>query len=331
MAFVIQNTFSEGTKYTISVVKISKIVEKFPQIPTFQRLLNIYRVNEIYNNMLEYSKKYGGFLAISQLVFAKTSSKYWVLDGMHRLEVYKKLLSEQKVDLDVVCAEINVKDESEARYHFNIINNVIPLPDMPEGINIDTVKEVSGYFFERYPEIFRATPSGRCQRPHININAFQEEVAKLLTRITGTTPTDIIRKIEDINSHKMSEYMTYHFDLFNKARTKGGFYLGIETGFEWLYDAYNLETTRAAKPKKKTIPQTLRISVWNNHIGHDKREGQCVACKSHIKMENFHCGHIVAEARGGKTELSNLIPLCTTCNLSMGTMNAHEFIETYLN
>ncbi len=40
----------------------------------------------------------------------------------------------------------------------------------------------------------------------------------------------------------------------------------------------------------------------------------------------WHCGHIVADANGGKTILTNLKPLCRTCNLRMGTMNMYEYI-----
>jgi 5-methylcytosine-specific restriction endonuclease McrA len=44
---------------------------------------------------------------------------------------------------------------------------------------------------------------------------------------------------------------------------------------------------------------------------------------------DFHCGHIVAEANGGETNLSNLKPICKNCNLSMGTINMNKFMEQF--
>ena len=46
-------------------------------------------------------------------------------------------------------------------------------------------------------------------------------------------------------------------------------------------------------------------------------------------MGNFHAGHILAEANGGKTTLDNLIPLCALCNTSMGTYNVFDFITKF--
>ena len=44
---------------------------------------------------------------------------------------------------------------------------------------------------------------------------------------------------------------------------------------------------------------------------------------------SFHCGHVIPECKGGKTNLSNLKPICQTCNLSMGTKNMDEFMKKF--
>ena len=43
---------------------------------------------------------------------------------------------------------------------------------------------------------------------------------------------------------------------------------------------------------------------------------------------SFNCGHIVAEANGGDTIVSNLKPICQNCNSSMGTKNMKEFMKS---
>jgi len=43
---------------------------------------------------------------------------------------------------------------------------------------------------------------------------------------------------------------------------------------------------------------------------------------------SFNCGHIVAEANGGDTIVSNLKLICQNCNSSMGIKNMKEFMKS---
>ena len=81
------------------------------------------------------------------------------------------------------------------------------------------------------------------------------------------------------------------------------------------------------KKKKKTIPSTIKKLVWNTNIGEYIGKTKCTCCKStDITQMSFNCGHIIAEANGGKTIVSNLKPICQNCNSSMGTKNMNEFM-----
>ena len=88
------------------------------------------------------------------------------------------------------------------------------------------------------------------------------------------------------------------------------------------------------------IPRKLRAQVWRamftvTPAGAQSApvcpmDGYCFACDSTVSFDSlhgqWHCGHIVADANGGPTELDNLKPLCRSCNLKMGTMNMYEYI-----
>jgi hypothetical protein len=39
----------------------------------------------------------------------------------------------------------------------------------------------------------------------------------------------------------------------------------------------------------------------------------------------FDCGHIIAESKGGKMHVNNLLPICKICNSSMGNMNLYDY------
>jgi hypothetical protein len=83
------------------------------------------------------------------------------------------------------------------------------------------------------------------------------------------------------------------------------------------------------KIKKKTISATIKKLVWNTNIGEDIGKSKCLCCKStDITQLSFNCGHIIAEANGGETIVSNLKPICQNCNSSMGTKNMNDFMET---
>lgn len=81
--------------------------------------------------------------------------------------------------------------------------------------------------------------------------------------------------------------------------------------------------------KKQTIPKTLRISVWEKYNGKNY-EGMCYCCKREpLNINNFACGHVISEKHGGDVNLTNLRPICSTCNSSMGCQNMIEFMKKY--
>jgi hypothetical protein len=78
--------------------------------------------------------------------------------------------------------------------------------------------------------------------------------------------------------------------------------------------------------RKKTIPKIIKDLTWQRWIGDDIAKAKCLCCGiNEIKMNSFHCGHVISEADGGPTTVDNLRPVCATCNLSMRTQNMEKF------
>jgi hypothetical protein len=78
--------------------------------------------------------------------------------------------------------------------------------------------------------------------------------------------------------------------------------------------------------RKKSIPKILKDLTWQRWIGDDIAKAKCLCCGvNEIKMNSFHCGHVISEADGGPTTVDNLRPVCATCNLSMRTQNMEKF------
>lgn len=87
---------------------------------------------------------------------------------------------------------------------------------------------------------------------------------------------------------------------------------------------------KVEKIKRKKIPKHIKTLVWNEYIGVDIVNSKCLSCKyENINIRNFHCGHVIAESKGGDSTIKNLRPICAACNSSMGTMSMSEFTKTY--
>jgi hypothetical protein len=72
--------------------------------------------------------------------------------------------------------------------------------------------------------------------------------------------------------------------------------------------------------KKKNIPKAIREQLWIQKIG-KKFEAKCKTtwCHNTINVFDYQAGHDIPECKGGVTDISNLIPICSRCNLSMGS------------
>lgn len=70
---------------------------------------------------------------------------------------------------------------------------------------------------------------------------------------------------------------------------------------------------------RKNIPKAVRQQVWVEKIG-EKYKGECRIewCRNTITVFSFHCGHDIPHSQGGTLDISNLQPICQSCNLSMG-------------
>ena len=80
------------------------------------------------------------------------------------------------------------------------------------------------------------------------------------------------------------------------------------------------------KVKKKTIPKVMKDLCWSKYVGDTVGKTKCMCCDTNeIKMNDFQCGHIIAEANGGIITVDNLRPICKACNVSMGTENLNDF------
>jgi len=139
--------------------------------------------------------------------------------------------------------------------------------------------------------------------------------------------------VKEVNKWKRMNFTKkYHFLeknnllIVNMNDPKYIYKLSLKGQLQKLAEAQAKEKPKPKRKRKKTIPKSVKIAVWNKNIGEAIGKHKCLCCQNvDITQMNFHCGHIVAEANGGKVHVDNLLPICSKCNKSMGTQNLNEF------
>jgi len=90
------------------------------------------------------------------------------------------------------------------------------------------------------------------------------------------------------------------------------------------------ESPKEIKKTKKSLPLAVKDCIWNYYIGSHINIHKCFCCKKNmIKIDDFHAGHVLAEAQGGGDDINNLRPICSSCNSSMGKRDMIDYIKQY--
>lgn len=69
--------------------------------------------------------------------------------------------------------------------------------------------------------------------------------------------------------------------------------------------------------------KSLREKVWRKNFGGDIK-AKCRCGTDIFYGKNYECGHIIAPAKGGKTEEENLFPACRGCVRAMAENNSEN-------
>ena len=90
------------------------------------------------------------------------------------------------------------------------------------------------------------------------------------------------------------------------------------------------DTSEPLHVRRKNIPKHIKTLVWNKYVGSSVAEASCMCCReAKITCRSFHCGHVIAESKGGNMTINNLRPVCADCNLSMSTRSMNEFTQEF--
>lgn len=88
----------------------------------------------------------------------------------------------------------------------------------------------------------------------------------------------------------------------------------------------------AAAPRKQKLTREMRSMCWAIYYSPTSKTEECLVCQKNrintVDRSGFECGHIIPEKYNDDRDIEPhfLIPMCRTCNSSMGTKNAFNYL-----
>ena len=316
-------------------------------------------LEEKVGGMIEEYSLHPEYLAHKRIItISIMNNNYYVIDGQHRIEMAKRLYSnnEQGNNDYFTCIWHAVENEEEMRKIF-------------DSINIDSIKNkmyVSQDIFQksRIDEFIKYF-TNKCNGWN---KAFSKTMARIPKRYTVEKVRDVLIqnhffdreghlekniyrdfKIDEtfidyicrsnlefygILAYRYQDYETldnlFYSDEKNNISEAKVFMLCNNNFFEWLMNKQENDPRHQVKTSgKKTIPHSIKKRVWVAMF-QEQEIDECPLCRNILKRDvnnGWQCGHIISEANGGRTELDNLRPICQSCNSSMGSRNWDEYVE----
>lgn len=294
--------------------------------PDIQRMIDTDKVNSIVAYQTKYYEQHKRFNFIGVISICNYDGQLLIIDGQHRYTAYKKLYAVYP-KCSLIVEVITVKSYDELKDNYCIINKNTQLPSFDSLIMQIKCEKIAKYFFDK-PYLWT---NKRANRPWVNKNEFIQSIETLAR---DRDEKDIIVFIESMNKKYSSLKIGDFCDgkEIKKAMlmkcNNSGFYLGL---FSCKDNSYKYFTEINKKPvlnKRPVLNKSLRMACWNKYIGKKTAAVKCICCQSEtIYNTDFHAGHILAVAKQGTMCMNNILPICSICNLSMGSQLMDDFVK----
>ena len=335
------------SRKTVKASELIKSKNKF-RLPECQRNLDSEQVNNMLSYQTSYFQKYNEYFFPTPIVIGILEDNYYIIDGQHRYECISYLYNESN-DFLVPVSVINISNMEELDEMYSKINSNKPVPiinDFQEWKNF--TKFIEKELLDNCRDYL--STSNKPQMPNVNSNKiigylndnkigekigfdyklFISEMWKLNVYISRTYETSVAPYFK--SNTNISKYIT-------KSRAKNNdnpFFLGIYKKMEWIEfivksitDKINYtDMNLTPKDMRVKIKKPTRTAVWKKRFS--GINGNCYVCNEIISYDNFDCGHITSVFNLGNTEVSNLEPICSSCNINMGINNLDIYKQELL-
>ena len=329
----------KSTKYYTIGNELQNSINSFIDIDDFMFKIDNIKGGIVNNNIIDFYNELHLFI-IKQLALYIPSKRILKKAIKDKNDIEPKIEINEEEIKKIVKKTNKEKNEIEPKIEINEeeIKKIVKKTNKDKK-EVEPMIEINE---EEIKKIVKKTNKDKKEvEPMIEIKEIKEENKKLAKKIMKDIiePKKII--IEESKKKELSPYNAFfkeqsalikdNHEISNKMEYIAK--LWKESKEEKEKDKIIIQSKDEIKKtsKKQTISSTIKKLVWNMHIGEEIGKSKCLCCKvSYITQLSFHCGHIVAESKGGEMIVSNLRPICQNCNSSMGNKNMDEFMKTLL-
>ena len=326
------------TKYICTLEELCTLDIHFPDI---QRHVDNDHVQDIINFQLAEVENKRPFCFIGDIILAKSSNIYFIIDGQHRYCAIRQLY----LHCPSHIISLTILENIDYQRVFEIINKSRPVPEYIIKTTLELSKRsLLEEFRMEFCKEFKPyiSKSDNPKRPNINIDKLLNTIHNIPHAfLTGHrlllyfkyVNNNYLRDLDPLNSKKCIEkahkcnstplFITN--DIDNKWLTS----VSWISSFNYTYrNTVTVDNDIFDRPKTQKLPKAIRAALWKKSFG-TAACGTCHICKGEITVINYECGHIVSRYNGGSDTLNNLLPICSPCNKSIGKMNMGEFCKKY--
>ena len=271
----------------------------------------------------------------NHIIIGCLKNNWYIIDGQHRIEMAKSLYSNHGVNDHLVfcwyiCSAEEIMKDIFRSVNIDSLKNQYYVSD--NDIKQIIKEEFTGKLKDYHKTHFanRKTETGKTKT--IEEFVIELDAINFFEKFTNSQEAYNSLKEENNEFFNVNRYSInleqnptiYYAPEKKLINEKVIFTLKRNNFVEWLGDKTNdpYHNTRAIKANISTYK---RKAVWRREFG-ENDTGVCpisfcnVILKPSVK-NGFQCGHIQSEYNGGVTEVSNLRPICSGCNQSMGKTN----------
>jgi hypothetical protein len=228
-------------------------------IPSIQRDVIPQHVKNMRSHIQEYAKK-GKEPIFSAVDIVLLDSKYYIVDGQHRISAIRQEYEENKLLVPIHSLLYTVENEEELEEIFRIKNSNIPVPDFILSVKEnkkELLKQITTFLLSTYPGIFK---TDKHARPYINVNVFIEHFRQ--SNIFSYIET--IDQFKDVFQMMNQQCYTKISTMIEKSKKKYGIsermltvwtensvYIGYSKDFDFLEELNSSEFEFLCKKKKE--------------------------------------------------------------------------------
>lgn len=294
-------------------------------------------------------------------------NEYYLLDGQHRSEAIKKLktndthdnvlISFQKLENVHQVYDLFVELNKDSKHNCSTISVLSSLEESMRLIELKremtskwskfcvSSKSSTNHFYPM-SEFFDLLHDNGYFNDYLENKLISDDVDEFKKDSVDIAKKEISKDIENIittinNKHaKFFSKLNYFETADNDKKYFSDETKMIQTHKNMMFSKNNNFINflvnndppyHEYRNKRSSITKTMKKEVWKK-LFKNNDSGYCpiFKCKSELKRDipyGFQCGHIISVSEGGKTIVSNMKPICGSCNNKMSGTNWDEYEE----